>query len=104
VAEFSEEVRDGLCVVRAAGDIDLAAIDGFVKAVRTSLSRCDECEIDLGGVTFIDSSGLWTLVRLRKEADAQGTPLRLTNVTEATARLMQITGLADALDVHPSQD
>ena len=104
MAEFSQKFRDGLCVIRVAGDIDLAAIDDFVETVRRSLGRGEACEIDLGGVTFIDSSGLGTLVRLRKEADQQGTSLHLTNVTEATARLMQITGLTDVLDIRTSQD
>jgi anti-anti-sigma factor len=104
VAEFSEEVHDGLCVIRVAGDIDLAAIDAFVEAVRSSLGRCEACKLDLGGVSFIDSSGLGTLVRLRKEADAQGTPLRLINVTETTARLLQLTGLTEVLDIRTSQD
>ncbi len=104
MAEISEEVRDGLCVVRVAGDLDLAVMEAFVEAVRASLGRCEACELDLGAVSFIDSSGLGALVRLRKESDAQGTPLRLTNVTEATARLLQLMGLTEVLDIRMGQD
>jgi anti-anti-sigma factor len=104
VVQFSEEVRDGTCVVRIAGDLDLAAVDDFVEVGRVSLGRCQGVELDLGGVTFIDSSGLGALVRLHKESDEQGTPLHLTNVTEATERLLELTGLTGVFDIRASRD
>ena len=104
MAEVTEEVRDGLCVVRVAGDLDLAAMEDFVDAVRASLGRCEACELDLGGVSFIDSTGLAALVRLHKESDTLDKPLFLTNVNEATERLLQLTGLNDVLDIRTSQD
>ena len=104
MAQFSEDVRGDVCVVQATGDIDLAAIVEFMSVVRGSLERCSRVEIDLGGVAFIDSSGLGALVRLRKESGAQGTSVHLVNVNEATERLFELTGLADVLDFRTSQD
>ncbi len=103
MAQFSEEVRDGVCVVRVAGDLDLAAIEDFIEVGRGSLGRGESLELDLGDVTFIDSSGLGALVRLRKEAQKQGTPMHLTNVGDATERLLQLTGLTEILDVRRNQ-
>ncbi len=104
MAQFSEEVRNGTCVVRIAGDLDLAAVEDFVEVGQVSLSRCQEVELDLGGVTFIDSSGLGALVRLHKASEEQGTPLHLANVTEATERLLELTGLTGVFDIRASQD
>ena len=104
MAQFSGETRgDGLCVVRAAGDIDIAAAEEFLEVVRDVLSRCTAVEIDLGHVTFIDSSGLGALVRLRKEADANEISLCLTNVSAATDRLLRLTGLIEFFDIRTSQ-
>jgi anti-anti-sigma factor len=104
MAQFSEVVRgEGQCVVQTEGELDLAAIEEFIDVVRGSLSRCTAVEIDLGNVTFIDSSGLGALVRLRKEAEAQGASLYLTRITAATERLMQLTGLVEYFDIHTSQ-
>ena len=105
MAQFSEDARDdGVCVVRTAGDLDLAAAEDFIEVVRASLGRCTTVELDLGDVTFIDSSGLGALVRLRKEAEAGGASLRLTKVSAATDRLLRLTGLVDSFDIHISQD
>ena len=104
MAQFSEVVRDdGVCVVRTAGELDIAAAEDFVEVVRTSLGRCGTVEIDLGDVTFIDSSGLGALVRLRKEADAENASLYLFNVSAATDRLLRITGLVEFFDIRASQ-
>jgi anti-anti-sigma factor len=104
MAQFSEDVRgDGLCVVRPEGELDLAAVEEFIDIVRGSLDRCTSVEIDLGAITFIDSSGLGALVRLRKEAEAKGASLYLTKVNSATDRLLRITGLIDFFDIRTSQ-
>ena len=104
MAQFSEDVRgDGLCVVRVAGELDIAAAPEFIDVVRASLGRCTTVELDLGDVTFIDSSGLGALVRLRKEADAQDASLRLTEISAATDRLLRLTGLVDVFDISTSQ-
>jgi len=104
MAQFSGETRDdGLCVVRAAGDIDLAAAEDFLEVVRDVLHRCTAVEIDLGDVTFIDSSGLGALVRMRKEADDKQVSLCLTNVSAATDRLLRLTGLIRFFDIRTGQ-
>jgi anti-anti-sigma factor len=104
MAQFSGDDRgDGVCVVRAAGDIDIAAADEFLEVVQDVLSRCTTVEIDLGDITFIDSSGLGALVRMRKEADDKHVTLRLTNVSAATDRLLRLTGLIEFFDIRTSQ-
>jgi len=104
MAQFSEEVGgDGACVVRPAGELDLAAVEEFIDVVRGSLSRCSAVEIDLGDITFIDSSGLGALVRLRKEAEANEASLYLTKINPATDRLLRITGLIDFFDIRTGQ-
>jgi anti-anti-sigma factor len=86
-----------------AGDIDLAAVEEFIAVVRVSLGRCTTVELDLGEVTFIDSSGLGALVRLRKEADAKGSSLYLREVGVATDRLLQLAGLSEYFDIRDGQ-
>lgn len=104
MAQFSEDVRgDGLCVIRTVGELDIAAADVFIDVVRASLSRCAIVELDLGDVTFIDSTGLGALVRLRKEAEAKDASLYLTQVSAATDRLLRLTGLSEVFDVRMSQ-
>jgi anti-anti-sigma factor len=85
--------RRTLCVV---GDIDIATVDQLLTSARACLDdSTDSCEIDLAGVTFMDSSGLGALVRIRNLAHEQGKRVLLTNVPASVSRLFEVTGLAE---------
>ncbi|MFL6105658.1 MAG: STAS domain-containing protein [Marmoricola sp.] len=99
MAEFvSTETRDdGSCTVSVAGEVDIATVDEFLDAASCCLdSGGTNVVIDLGGVTFIDSSGLGALVRIRNLARERGADVTLDRVPDAVARLLEVTGLAAA--------
>lgn len=106
MVEFRESSRsDGTCVVSVEGDFDLAVVDEFLERVLACLDRADviDLDLDLQGVSFIDSSGLGALVRARKEAVERGKTVSLVNVSRATHRLLEITGLHNAFDIRPHE-
>lgn len=94
MARFSQELQaDGSTVLNVAGEIDLAVAEEFVDVAKTCLDQTSGIGLDLGDVTFIDSSGLGVLVRLRKEADQQSKSFALVNLSPAVERLLEVTGL-----------
>ena len=98
MAQFlSSERSDGVCVLRAEGEIDLAVVSELIESMRDGLNSASALEVDFGGVTFIDSSGLGALVLVSKEAAAQGKDFALVNVHSAALRLLQVSGLHDLL-------
>jgi anti-anti-sigma factor len=104
VATFTESTRaDGGCVVRLEGEVDLAVADELARVVLGCLDRADDVELDFGEVTFIDSSGLGALVRVRNEATRQGKTLSLVDVGRPTLRLLEITGLQEAFEIRPRE-
>jgi anti-sigma B factor antagonist len=99
MAEFvSTETRDdGGCTVSVSGEVDIATVEEFVEAAEACLNGgATIVEIDLGGVTFIDSSGLGALVRIRNQAREGGAEVLLANVPATVDRLLEVTGLAAA--------
>jgi len=100
LAEIRESGTDGTCSVSLSGEIDLAVSDDVVTAVRSCFTRAEHVEVDLSEVSFIDSSGLGALVLLRNEAIQQGKQLTLVQVSAATRRLLQITGLESSFDIR----
>lgn len=58
--------------------------------------------VDLAGVTFIDSSGLRVLVEAHHRSSESGRRLALRSPSPAVVRLLEISGLADHLDVDGS--
>lgn len=95
MAEFIPESRGGIPLLSASGEVDIASVDDFLSVGRRCLEDASALDIDLGGVTFIDSSGLGALVRLHREAGEAGTRLTLVNVPGSVHRLFEITGLVD---------
>lgn len=92
-------MTDGVCVVRLTGVVDVANADEVRDRLLECLSRSEVVEVDLSAITFIDSSGLGALVRLRTEAATLGKQTALLNLSPATERLLELTGLRGLFDV-----
>lgn len=105
MAEFVTTQReDGGCTLTASGEVDIATVEEFLAVAGSCLeSGSDLLEIDLSGVTFIDSSGLGALVRLRNEGAERDVRITLVAVPAKVARLLELTGLAEAF-LDPAQD
>ncbi|HUX11007.1 MAG TPA: STAS domain-containing protein [Terriglobia bacterium] len=58
--------------------------------------------LDLGGVTYIDSAGLGTLVAAYTSTRNEGGDIRLANITSKFNELLTITKLLTIFDVHTS--
>jgi anti-sigma B factor antagonist len=97
---------DGGCTVTVAGEVDTLGAPVLGGCLDQLLARPDvrTVELDLSGVTFLDSAGLTALVRAHRTAESSGRVLRLHCGTgRAVLRPLQLTGLADVLtlaDAH----
>lgn len=63
------------------------------------IDACDACVgdlvLDLSAVTFVDSSGLRSLLALRERAAANSAQLVLRDPATPVVRLLELAGLAD---------
>ena len=88
--------------VRLEGELDLSTAATFQDAVMDLMeSGWSTILVDLGGLTFMDSSGLRTAFELDTEATRRGIALRLTGATDDIRRLFSLTGLSRRLNVAP---
>ena len=84
--------------LRLRGDIDLATADDVAAEGGKLLADSGpgtRLVLDLAEVSFLDSSGLSALVRLRRAADEQGSQILLRNVPHRVAILLDLSGLAE---------
>jgi anti-anti-sigma factor len=92
-AEVDDPNKDGV-TVRIAGEVDLDT----AEQLAAGLEACHgTVVVDLAGVTFIDSSGLGTLVRARNRLTSEGGGLLVAEPTERVRRLFELTGLTELL-------
>jgi len=77
-----------------------AALQILPEAAQASGGDDRTIEVDVSGVTFIDSSGLRTLVELAQRAQQAGRKVALTDTPSNVARLIEIAELGHLLDVR----
>ena len=92
---LSHEVQGEQGILTLIGELDTAAAQDVDDAVDDLVGRgVRTLVIDLGQISFIDSSGLRSLIRARQALGTQDA-IRLRSPQAATLRLLEITGLED---------
>ncbi len=90
-------------VVRLAGRLDLlAAAEVKQLLTKTVSDGARVLVIDMGEVSFVDSSGLGALIGGLKAARLAGGDLRLANVGIQAQTILELTTLNRVLRVYPN--
>jgi anti-anti-sigma factor len=86
---------DETCTLVLAGEADLAIAEDIMELGVLGLreAKVHALIIDLAAVTFIDSTALGALVRLRNVAEDSGRKFVLIGVPDRVLRVLAIAGL-----------
>jgi anti-sigma B factor antagonist len=90
------------CLITVSGEIDSTTAPGLRGCLLEVLERpgTASVEVDLTGVTFLDSAGLSALATAHRAAEAGGRTLQMrVGGTRAVVRPLEITGLRDVFTV-----
>lgn len=99
------ENKNGLSVCYVEGEIDINSAPAIKKSFDKLLgSKAPKIIINLSKVTYVDSSGLATLVEILKNMRSYGGKLRLTNLSTKIKSLFEITKLEKLFDIMPSEE
>lgn len=87
-------------VARISGELDIVTAEAC-KARLASVLDGDvtTLRLDLGGLGFVDSSGLGALVALHHHAESAGARVELAGVSSQVRRLMEITRLDELFTI-----
>lgn len=96
--------RDGTAVAHLSGEVDLERSPGVRRALLDALGRRVPLVVDLSQVSYIDSSGIASLVEAYQTARKQSTPFILCAVSAAALRVMQLARLDKVFDIRPTLD
>ena len=86
-------------VVALRGELDLAGCDDVEPVLLATLETADEVVVDLGNVTFCDSSGLAMFLNTHAAAERAGKRLLLRNLLPNVWRIVEVCGLDQHLDI-----
>lgn len=86
-------------VITVAGEIDIAAKEQFFSVLSENLAPGEALVLDLAEVTFLDSGGLWALLKAAKHATATGAEM-LVVASPAVSRTLALTQTSHFLALH----
>ncbi|HZB77007.1 MAG TPA: STAS domain-containing protein [Solirubrobacteraceae bacterium] len=100
LSRFDLEVRPerARAVLVVSGELDLATAPAVAQAIDELWELgWTELAIDLAAVSFIDSTGLGTLLALFARAESDGRRLTVGTTCPSLERLLTVSGLAHAV-------
>jgi anti-sigma B factor antagonist len=87
--------------LRVSGEIDVAVAAELLDAILSHGTSAERLSmtLDLGGVTFIESTGIGALIEAHKRLDLLGCQMRLANVPRCVSGVTGVLGLDEYLGV-----
>jgi anti-sigma B factor antagonist len=103
---MKHEVKDeGKAVVVAfQGDVDLESSREARKILLEAAGRKKALLVDLAGVTYIDSSGVASLVEALQTTKKNGQHLALVAASEAALRVLKLARLDKIFTIHATRE
>jgi len=96
---------DGILIVDCHGRIVFGEESAMLRDnLRKLIAENKRIVLNLGGVNYIDSGGLGTLVSLYTTAHNAGGSIKLANLTQRVGDLLQVTKLVTIFEVYDSEE
>ncbi len=109
--EVGDEKIGTIHVLSVSGELDLGTAPQLEQPLEAALAAGgDGILIDLTACEFIDSTGIALLVRAWQRLDGGGSEnggggsFALCGLNDQVRRLLELSGLASSLSIHPSRD
>lgn len=91
-----------LAELKLAGSFDFKAYREFQGAYKPLLEQpgVKRLEVDMGGLTYMDSSALGMLLLLREKADVPGIRVSLINCRDIVRDILEVANFARFFEIH----
>ncbi len=96
--------QQGASVVAFTGEIDLESSPAAREILLKCLESSDKVIVDLSEVTYIDSSGVASLVEALQAAKKNGGHFSLAAVSEPTRRVLELARLDKVFTLYDTVD
>ncbi len=91
-------------LVVLAGELDNATAPYLRQRLAEVVGECaGDVVLDVGLLTFVDSTGLSLFLTLQKNLQSRGYTLTIFSPTPTTRRLIHVTGLTEVLCIQPPE-
>jgi anti-sigma B factor antagonist len=103
---MTEQVREyeNRLIVALDGDVDLNRAPEVRRMLLDCVARGLDVLVDLSGVTYIDSSGIASLVEALQEAGKKKIRLALVAVSDDARKVFELARLDKVFSIHADLD
>lgn len=99
--KVEKEQASGETVIRVSGEVDLYSSPELRKKILKNIPSSGRVlAVDLSGVTYIDSSGVATLVEGLRSAREQGAGFVLVSPSSAVRQVLELARLDSVFEVR----
>jgi len=99
--KLTTRVVSGVTIVDCNGRIVFGDESALLRdTLKKLIVENTKIVLNLGGISYIDSGGLGTLVALYTTAQNAGGAVKLSNLTERVGDLLQVTKLLTVFEVY----
>lgn len=90
----------GHVTLRLVGEIDMSCAESVRDAAFSAMHRhSTRVHLDMSGVTFMDSTGLQTILAVRRRAELAGGSVHLVDPARNVMRVLEVTGLTPLFEI-----
>ncbi len=101
----SKQMEAGVTEVILQGDLNARGADQLLKFVDGMLAQDRHRMIlDCGGLGYVSSAGMGTLISLHRELQELGGRLLIAGATGSVFELLDMMNLGSILELHPDMD
>ena len=103
--KLSTRTVDGVTVVDCNGRIVFGEESAILRdTLKKLINENKRVVLNLGGISYIDSGGLGTLVALYTTAHNAGGAIKLARLTQRVGDLLQVTKLVTIFEVFDTEE
>ena len=84
-------------VVVLSGELDLSSVPELDRLLSTAIDEAAAVDVDLGNVTFIDSTIIATLIAAHNTAASAARRMAVVNATGQVRRVLEMTGVLSTM-------
>jgi anti-sigma B factor antagonist len=96
--------KQGASIVVLKGDVDLESSPAAREVLLKSVEGADKVLVDLSSVTYIDSSGVASLVEALQAAKRNGGRFALVAASDPTRRVLELARLDKVFTMYTTVD
>jgi anti-sigma B factor antagonist len=98
--QHTQRIEQEALIIAFEGDVDLEHSPKAREVLLDGIKQGKRVLVDMSGVTYIDSSGVASLVEAYQRAKGQGSEFALVAVNPAALRVLQLARLDKVFVIH----